>query len=750
MPLSANEQYLLELINRARLDPTGEAAIYGLSDLNRGLPAGTITVTAKQPLAPNELLNTAARNHSQWMLDFDQFSHTGAGGSTPGQRMEAAGYTFTGSWTRGENIAWSGQSSGLNFNAQIDVHHEGLFLSDGHRKNLLNADYREIGLGQVRGNFTDSGFVWDSSMLTENFARSGTVLFVTGVAYTDANANGRYSIGEGAGGTGVSSSLAGSTTTSVTGGYALGVANGNHRITFGSAQVDVQVNGENVKLDLVGSSEIASSVSMTLVSGVQHGTLLGVGNLTLTGNGSAERLTGNKGHNRLEGMGGNDSISGLGGNDTLLGGAGNDTLIGGDGFDTADYSGAGTPVSVILYGNQVFGVDSGNDSVAGIEHIIGTAGADLMYGDDGANRFEGGLGEDTLDGGGGDDTLIGGEGADLLNGLAGADSLDGGNGNDSLYGWADNDSLIGAEGDDRLYGGAGADSLDGGTGADQLEGDDGNDTLVGGVGADTLRGWNDNDSLDGGDDGDALFGGAGADTLLGAGGDDQIEGDDGNDSLAGGTGADTLRGWNDNDTLDGGEGNDALYGGAGLDSMLGGLGNDVLEGDDGADTLAGGDGADTLRGWNDNDNLDGGEGNDLLVGWSGNDSMSGGAGDDQLFGDDGADTLDGGAGGDVLQGGLGNDLYRFAADFGFDGVRDYDYIAGNNDTFHFSSHNIGDLSFARVGDALKVTHTANSANTLYVNDWYQAGSAGAFKIETWTMANGSSFTAAQIEALVTP
>jgi Ca2+-binding RTX toxin-like protein len=327
-----------------------------------------------------------------------------------------------------------------------------------------------------------------------------------------------------------------------------------------------------------------------------------------------DTIVGSVADNRLEGMGGNDSISGLGGNDTLLGGAGNDTLIGGDGFDTADYSGAGTPVSVILYGNQVFGVDSGNDSVAGIEHIIGTAGADLMYGDDGANRFEGGLGEDTLDGGGGEDTLIGGEGADLLNGLAGADSLDGGNGNDSLYGWADNDSLIGAEGDDRLYGGAGADSLDGGTGADQLEGDDGNDTLVGGVGADTLRGWNDNDSLDGGDDGDALFGGAGADTLLGAGGDDQIEGDDGNDSLAGGTGADTLRGWNDNDTLDGGEGNDALYGGAGLDSMLGGLGNDVLEGDDGADTLAGGDGADTLRGWNDNDNLDGGEGNDSAGG----------------------------------------------------------------------------------------------------------------------------------------
>ena len=67
MPLTANEQYLLELINRARLDPTAEAQLYGLADLNRGLPAGSISTAAKQVLAPNEYLNIAARSHSQWM-----------------------------------------------------------------------------------------------------------------------------------------------------------------------------------------------------------------------------------------------------------------------------------------------------------------------------------------------------------------------------------------------------------------------------------------------------------------------------------------------------------------------------------------------------------------------------------------------------------------------------------------------------------------------------------------------------------
>ena len=42
------------------------------------------------------------------MLDEDVFSHTGAGDSDPGGRIEAADYKFTGDWRWGENISWRG------------------------------------------------------------------------------------------------------------------------------------------------------------------------------------------------------------------------------------------------------------------------------------------------------------------------------------------------------------------------------------------------------------------------------------------------------------------------------------------------------------------------------------------------------------------------------------------------------------------------------------------------------------------
>ena len=60
---TAHEQLMLELINRARLDPAGEAARYGIA-LNEGLASGTISSTPKQVLAGNEQLGAAAVRHS--------------------------------------------------------------------------------------------------------------------------------------------------------------------------------------------------------------------------------------------------------------------------------------------------------------------------------------------------------------------------------------------------------------------------------------------------------------------------------------------------------------------------------------------------------------------------------------------------------------------------------------------------------------------------------------------------------------
>src|SRR5918997_526202 len=53
---TAYEQYFLELVNRARANPGAEASRLGI-DLNQGLSAGTLSNTAKQPLAMNPLLS---------------------------------------------------------------------------------------------------------------------------------------------------------------------------------------------------------------------------------------------------------------------------------------------------------------------------------------------------------------------------------------------------------------------------------------------------------------------------------------------------------------------------------------------------------------------------------------------------------------------------------------------------------------------------------------------------------------------
>lgn len=254
------EQYMLELVNRARQDPWAEAVRYGI-DLNQDLAAGTISFDAKQPLAMNSLLITSARTHSQWMLDEDVFSHTGNNGSTPGDRMAAAGYNFNPSyyWTWGENIAWQGTTGVLptDLTEYIEDHHEGLFKSSGHRVNILKDDFLEIGVGQNIGYFSTSTGNYHASMLTQNFATSGNQVFLSGVVFQDENNNDFYTPGEGWGNVTVSIPALGiETQTWGSGGYQLAVPVGTHIVEFsggtlsGVASETVTVGKKNVKLDI--------------------------------------------------------------------------------------------------------------------------------------------------------------------------------------------------------------------------------------------------------------------------------------------------------------------------------------------------------------------------------------------------------------------------------------------------------------------------------------------------------------------
>jgi Ca2+-binding RTX toxin-like protein len=445
--VTANEQLMLELINLARLDPLAEAQRLGI-DLNEGLAPGTITGDAKQPLAFNNQLVTAARNHSVWQIDTDVFSHTGAGGSDPGDRMTAAGYVFEGSWGWGENISWRGAIPGpVDAAEAIIVQHDGLFLSAGHRKNILTDYVREAGIGQAVGPFIQDGKTWSASVVTQDFALSGSRIFLTGVVYQDTNGDSRYGLGEGLGSRQVSLLRNGAQTavqTNAHGGYESVIGAGLNRVTFAGVTpvvVDVQITDENIKLDLAGTT-VQSSTSLTLVSGANVAELLGVAPLGIQGSGAAERLLGNRGANGLAGGGGADTLDGGLGADTLEGGFGNDVYRIDDADLVVELAGQGTDrvESAIAY---TLGANLENLTLLG----TGAKGT----GNGAANRISGNAA------------------ANVLTGVTGNDTLNGLVGNDTLYGSGGNDSLSGAGGNDSLVGGAGADTLAGGTGVDRFK-----------------------------------------------------------------------------------------------------------------------------------------------------------------------------------------------------------------------------------------------------------------------------------------
>ncbi|MFJ5261223.1 sigma-70 family RNA polymerase sigma factor [Streptomyces sp. NPDC088387] len=93
----------------------------------------------------NSTLDVAAQRHSDDMAARDFFDHTNPDGDDPGDRITAAGYTWS---TYGENIAKGQQTP-----AQVM---QGWMDSPGHRANILNCDVEEMGLGVHEG----SGGPW--------------------------------------------------------------------------------------------------------------------------------------------------------------------------------------------------------------------------------------------------------------------------------------------------------------------------------------------------------------------------------------------------------------------------------------------------------------------------------------------------------------------------------------------------------------------------------------------------------------
>ncbi|KAF1083907.1 Cysteine-rich secretory protein family protein [Sporotomaculum syntrophicum] len=113
--MSADEQKMFNLVNQERAKV--------------GLPA----------LKANGELLKLARLKAQDMINKGYFSHTSPTYGSPFDMMKAAGVSYR---YAGENLAGA---------YSVDTAHTNLMNSSGHRANILNTNFKEVGIGIVNG-----------------------------------------------------------------------------------------------------------------------------------------------------------------------------------------------------------------------------------------------------------------------------------------------------------------------------------------------------------------------------------------------------------------------------------------------------------------------------------------------------------------------------------------------------------------------------------------------------------------------
>ncbi len=275
-PISSFDQFTLELLNSVRANPQAFADTHLAGNLNEGLSAGTIGAGARQPLAWNLNLVSAAQGHTNDMINNNFFAHNGSNGKTPTQRMVDAGYTAP--FSGGENLSTRGQSGLSSVTAEItEQMNIDLFVDEGvagrgHRINMLNGNYESVGISVgFSPSFTPlQGY--PSDVVTLDFgAKASQGAFLTGVAYNDANTNNFYTPGEGLGGLSVLAYQAGttnlvkSTTTLEAGGYALDLGAGVYDLQIAGSLgglfiQNITLGSQNLKFDYTQATVAAVPV----------------------------------------------------------------------------------------------------------------------------------------------------------------------------------------------------------------------------------------------------------------------------------------------------------------------------------------------------------------------------------------------------------------------------------------------------------------------------------------------------------
>jgi len=276
---SNEEQLMLEMINRARLDPAAEGQRLIASenpDVRNAITFFNVDLVAVSnafnnyeaapPLAFNAQLIEAARGHSEAMHVANQQSHQLPGEPDLRNRTLDAGYEPISSLK--ENVyafAESVEHGHIAF--QIDWGNEpnGIQNPPGHREAIMDVGntanpFTEIGIGIKTTTPSGSGDV-GPLLVTQDFGRPNQpTYYIVGVVYEDRNDDGFYTPGEGLEGVTLMPNQGDYyATTSSSGGYAIPMVNVNGTLRVDASGGGVAegthatftYNAENVKVDFI-------------------------------------------------------------------------------------------------------------------------------------------------------------------------------------------------------------------------------------------------------------------------------------------------------------------------------------------------------------------------------------------------------------------------------------------------------------------------------------------------------------------
>ncbi len=290
---TAEEQEMLELINRMRTDPQGELnrLIKSFAPYEAWDPEVTkalmtwnypkayhltsewAALSPSAPLAWNFSLYVAATNHSFRMIQAQEQSHQLPGEANLLDRIREEGYDpyvkpddFA---AASENVYAYGRAARSGFSDASFTH--AAFAIDwgvpshSHRDNIMNPEFSEVGISMLRTSNAQSkvgDWVTTVDFASPALSQTGDGAYLLGVVFSDLNASGFYEAGEG---------LSDDVVITVTpddpnaevlefnpyqaGGYQIYLENGFYTVSVsgssfsGKITKQVAIQGQNVKVD---------------------------------------------------------------------------------------------------------------------------------------------------------------------------------------------------------------------------------------------------------------------------------------------------------------------------------------------------------------------------------------------------------------------------------------------------------------------------------------------------------------------